>query len=247
MTVLITGGCGAVGRACAETFLEGQARVFLTDCVAPDPLLITHPNVFFHAADVTDPQDVAAAYAVGLKKFGRIDAAVLAAGIEGVVGPVEEMSEQDIDAILAVNVKGCLFWMQHCLRGMKAQGAGSIVALSSISGVVGSALLAGYTMSKHAVIGLVRAAAIEAGPRGVRVNAVCPGPIDSQMMRRLDKAFREHNPARFDGQSHAALSIPLQRYATAREVAQMVAFLCSEEAAFCHGGVHMLDGGFTAR
>jgi len=246
-TVLITGGSGAVGRACTEIFLRKGARVFLTDCVIPDPQLISHQNVCFHAADTTDPQAVAATYRTALAHFGRIDAAVLAAGIEGKVAPVEEISEKNIDAILAVNVKGCLFWMQHCLRGMKAQGTGSIVALSSISGVVASALLAGYVISKHAVIGLVKTAALEAGPHGVRVNAVCPGPIDSEMMRRLDKAFLERNPQRFVGQSDAVKAIPTHRYVTATEVGNIIAFLCSDEAASCNGGTYMIDGGFTAK
>ena len=245
--VLITGASGAVGRACAQVFLQKGALIFLTDRAAPDPWLIQQQNVFFSAADTTDPQAVATTYRIAVERWGRIDAAVLAAGIEGKVAPIEEISEADIDAIFAVNLKGCLFWMQCCLQGMKAQGSGNIVALSSISGVVASAMLAGYVISKHAVIGLVKTAALEAGPHGVRVNAVCPGPIDSEMMRRLDKAFLERNPQRFVGQSDAFKSIPTQRYVTATEVASMVAFLCGEEAASCNGGSYMVDGGFTAK
>jgi len=246
-SVLITGGSGAVGRACVNIFLQRGARIFLTDRVAPDPQLLLHKNVTFSAADTTDAGAVAATFRMALEQFGRIDAAVLAAGVEGVVASVEEISEVDIDAILAINVKGCLFWMQQCLRGMKDQGAGSIVALSSISGIVGSALLASYVISKHAVVGLVKTAALEAGPHGVRVNAVCPGPIDSEMMRRLDKALRERDPQRFVGQSDAVKSIPTQRYVRASEVASLVAFLCGDEAASCNGGTFMVDGGFTAK
>lgn len=245
--VLITGASGAVGTACARMLLQKGARIFLTDCVAPAPWLMQQQNVFFSAADTTDMQAVRATYRIAVERLGRIDAAVLAAGIEGQVAPIEEISESEIDAILAVNLKGCLFWMQCCLEGMKAQGAGTIVALSSISGVVASAMLAGYVISKHAVIGLVKTAALEAGPYGVRVNAVCPGPIDSEMMRRLDRAFLERNPQRFVGQSDAFKSIPTQRYVTVTEVASMVAFLCGEESASCNGGSYMVDGGFTVK
>ena len=246
-TVLITGASGTVGRACLETFLEAGAVVMLTDRVAPPAELTAHANVHFQAADVTDRRAVAAVFEAAVRRFERIDAAVLAAGVEGVVAAVEEISEADIDAALAVNVKGSLFWMQALLPHMKANGAGSIVALSSISGVVGSASLAAYTITKHAVIGLVRAAALESGRHGVRINAVCPGPIDSEMMRRLDKALSDRDPTRAAGQADAAKSLPLQRYVTAGEVARMVAFLSSDDAGSCHGGTYMVDGGFTAR
>ncbi len=246
-TVLITGSAGAVGRACAETFLQQGWRVMLTDLDPPSAALAGRPDAAFAAADVTDRKAVDAAYAAAVARFGRIDAAVLAAGVEGPVGPVEGISEADIDRVLAVNLKGCLFWMQACLRDMKPRGSGAIVALSSISGVVGSASVGAYTISKHAVIGLVRAAALEAGRDGVRVNAICPGPIDSDMMRRLDKALSARDPLRAGGQADSSKGLPMQRYVTAAEVAGMAAFLCGGAAAGCNGGTYMVDGGFTAR
>lgn len=244
-TVLITGAAGAVGQACLETFLEAGAKVMLTDR-APPPS-IDHAQVHCQVGDVTDRGSVTAVFEEAVQRFGRIDAAVLAAGIEGAVGPIEEISEADIDAAFAVNVKGSLFWMQALLPHMKANGGGGIVALSSISGMVGAASLGPYAISKHAVIGLVRTAALEAGRHGVRVNAVCPGPIESDMMRRLDRALSQRDPNRAAGQADAAKAIPLQRYATPRDVAKMIAFLCSDDAASCHGGAYMVDGGFTAR
>jgi NAD(P)-dependent dehydrogenase (short-subunit alcohol dehydrogenase family) len=246
-TVLVTGACGTVGQACLDAFLERGARVMLTDRAVPPASMTSHPDVYFHAADVTDRSGVNAAFAAGLARFGAIDAAVLAAGVEGAAASVEDISEADIDEVLGVNVKGSLFWMQCCLREMKARRRGSIVALSSISGVVGSASLAAYTMSKHAVIGLVRAAALESGRYDVRINAVCPGPIDSEMMRRLDKALTALDPNRAGGQADAAKALPLQRYVSASDVAGMIAFLCGDESASCHGGAYMIDGGFTAR
>ena len=244
-TVLITGAAGDVGQACLQTLLAAGARVMLTDRTPPPQ--IGGADVHFAAGDVTDRGAVGAVFEAAVERFGRIDAAVLAAGIEGPVGPIEDIAEADLDAVLAVNLKGVLFWMQACLPHMKANGAGSIVALSSISGLVGAASLAPYVISKHAVIGLVRSAALESGPHGVRVNAVCPGPIDSPMMRRLEEALAAQDPARPAGQPGAARSIPLQRYASADEVARMAVFLCSDDSASCHGGTYTVDGGFTAR
>ncbi len=245
-TVLITGAAGTVGRACLETFLEAGAKVAMTDRVAPRPKP-DHPDTWFQAADITDPRAVDAMFEAALNRFGRIDAAVLAAGVEGAVGPIEDISEAEIDTALAVNVKGSLFPMQACLRHMKANGGGSIVALSSISGIVGAALLGPYAISKHAVVGMVRTAALEAGRHGVRVNAVCPGPIKSDMMQRLDKALGDRDPGRKVGQADAAKGVPLERYALPAEVARMIAFLCSDDSASCHGGAYMVDGGFTAK
>jgi NAD(P)-dependent dehydrogenase (short-subunit alcohol dehydrogenase family) len=261
-TVVITGACGAVGQACVEVFLEKGAQVMMTDVIAPPAQWRGRADVAFAQADVTDAQAVRATFEAAVARFGRIDAAVLAAGIEGVAAPLEEIREADVDRVLAVNVKGSLFWMQACAGHMKENGGGSIVALSSISGVVGSASLAAYTLSKHAVIGLVRAAALETGRFGVRINAVCPGPIESEMMRRLDRALgalaAKSAPRGADadleksgrdeaGRGDAARSIPIQRYVSADEVARLAAFLCSDEAAACHGGTYMADGGFTAK
>jgi len=244
--VLITGASGAVGQACVETFLAAGAKVATTDLAAPTTGR-DHPDVWFQACDVTDRQALGAVVEAAQRRFGQIDAAVLAAGIEGAVGPIEDISETEIDAVLAVNVKGSLFVIQALLPAMKARGAGSIVALSSISGMVGAASLAPYVISKHAVVGLVRSAALEAGRHGVRINAVCPGPIESDMMRRLDAALSARDPNRPSNPADGAKSIPLQRYATAQDAARMIAFLCSDEAASCHGGTYMVDGGFTAR
>lgn len=246
-TVLVTGASGDVGQACADLFLHKGARVVMSDRAPPPARFLDRPDVVFQAADVTDRAVVDAVVRAAIERFGRLDAAVLAAGIEGPVAPIEEIDGDAFDQVMAVNVKGCLHAMQACLRVMKPQGAGSVVALSSISGVVGGPNLGAYTASKHAVIGLVRSAALEAGPQGVRVNAVCPGPIASNMMRRLDEALSARDPARAAGRSDASKSLPLQKYVSVEEVAQMVAFLCGDESGSCHGGTYLVDGGYTAR
>jgi NAD(P)-dependent dehydrogenase (short-subunit alcohol dehydrogenase family) len=245
-TVLITGANGAIGQACAEKFRLLGAHLALTDLEKFSSTKINSGDCFVQA-DVRDKKSVACAYETMVNKGCVIDVAVLAAGIEGQVHLIENISVDDLDQVLAVNVRGPLLWMQHCLRDMKAARKGSIVLISSISGVVGSALLGSYTISKHAVIGLMRTAALEAGPTGVRVNAICPGPVKSPMMKRIHKALQSCNESRFSSQKDASQSLPLHRYVTADEVAAMAAFLGSQESSSCHGGVYMIDGGFTAK
>jgi NAD(P)-dependent dehydrogenase (short-subunit alcohol dehydrogenase family) len=246
-TLLITGAGGAVGQACVQAFREAGAKIAMTDRDPPPSAALAGDDVWFQPADVTDRQAMAEVVDAAARHFGRVDCAVLAAGVEGPVGPVEAISEAEVDAILAVNVKGTLFPLQACLAQMKVQGSGSIVALASISGLVGAASLAPYVMSKHAVVGLVRAAALESGRHGVRINAVCPGPIDSPMMRRLDAALSAQDPSRAANAGGGAPGVPLQRYASAAEVAALIAFLCSDAAGSCHGGTYAVDGGFTAK
>jgi NAD(P)-dependent dehydrogenase (short-subunit alcohol dehydrogenase family) len=241
-TILITGAAGAVGQACTRLFVERGARMMLSDCIPPNRQ--PSDRIAFQPADVTDPAAMTVLVEATLRRFGPIDAAVLAAGIEGPVGPVEDLTTAELDRVLAVNLKGSLFALQALLPGMKSRGAGSIVALSSISGVIGSPALSAYTMSKHALIGLVRASALEVASAGVRINAVCPGPIESDMMQRLDQALTTRFP---DRATATGSGLPTQRYVTADEVARMIAFLCGEDAASCTGGVHMVDGGFTAK
>ncbi len=245
-TVLITGASGAVGQACLRLFLDQGARVMMTDRVAP-PGAVDPEMSHFQIADVTDPEAMDGVVKAAADRFGQVDAAVLAAGVEGVAARVEDIAEADLDRVLAVNVKGALFALQACLRHMKPRGRGSIVALSSISGVVGSASLAAYTLSKHAVVGLVRAAALESARSGVRINAVCPGPIESPMMQRLDAAMAALDPQRPANPAGAGQGLPHGRYVTAQEVAGMIAFLCGDQSASCHGGTYMVDGGFTAK
>ena len=118
--------------------------------------------------------------------------------------------------------------------------------LSSIAGVGASPMLAPYGASKHAVLGLARTAAKEAAASGVRVNAVCPGPVESEMMQRIDALFGERYPERRGGQPNAA-AVPMSRYALPEEVAHMIAFLCSDASSYCSGGAYMVDGGYAAR
>jgi NAD(P)-dependent dehydrogenase (short-subunit alcohol dehydrogenase family) len=148
---------------------------------------------------------------------------------------------------MSVNVRGVLLALKESLAAMKPRRSGSIVILSSIAGMGASAMLAPYGASKHAVLGLMRAAAREAAASGVRVNAVCPGPVESEMMQRIDASFRGQYPGWRDGQPSASAALPMGRYALPEEVGRMVLFLCSEASSYCNGGAYAVDGGFMAR
>jgi NAD(P)-dependent dehydrogenase (short-subunit alcohol dehydrogenase family) len=127
---------------------------------------------------------------------------------------------------------------------MKKRGQGSMIALSSIAGMVGSPTMAPYIASKHAVYGLVKTAAIELAETGIRVNAIGPGPIDNRMILSLETQFNPEDPAA--AHDFVLSKIPMNRYGTNEEVANLALFLASDESSYCTGGIHMLDGGWTA-
>lgn len=249
-TVLVTGAAGAIGKATAQLLCDQGARVLLAD---------RDPDRLSHVVDML-PADRAQGYVIDVTEdkelskivrdaeaCGGIDGAVSAAGIEGPVAEIEDCPADAFEAVMTANVKSAWSAIRACLPAMKAHHKGSIVLISSIAGLGGAPSMALYSASKHAVLGLMKTAAREAGPFGVRVNAVCPGPVTSDMMHRLDKALLEKNSQHFGGQQNAAKGIPLKRYATPEEVAQMIAFLCSDASSYCSGGVHLVDGGLTAR
>ena len=196
-------------------------------------------------ADVTRAADVEGYTLATVGRFGRLDVLFNNAGIEGQVRPIVEADEALFDQVLAVNVRGVWLNLKHSLRAMtKAGNRGSIVNTSSALGTRGLHNHGAYVASKHAVIGLTRVAALEAAPNGIRVNAICPGPTDTQMIRRMEEQTAPDDPASV----HAFLEgrIPLGRYADPDEIAAAVVFLASEEASFVTGSVLVADGGRTA-
>lgn len=245
--IVITGAVGAIGRATTQLLFAEGYRLFLVDrnerglrsladeCPGSVPL----------AVDVTNPESVA--HAFHQASAPRLDAAVLAVGIEGPVGPIEDCADEAFDAVMAGNVKSVWLGLKCSLKIMKPQKHGSIVALSSIAGVMASPMLGAYAASKHAVVGLVRSAAREAAAYNVRVNALCPAPVESDMMRRIDGDLSARFPDRLGGAADASKLVPMQRYATPQEVARAAAFLCSDASSYCTGSTFMVDGGISCR
>jgi NAD(P)-dependent dehydrogenase (short-subunit alcohol dehydrogenase family) len=248
-TAIITGATGGIGEATAKLFLEEGANVMLVGRSA-EKLCDTRERLasggkLAHAvADATDEQATRAAVAATVEAFGGVDILFANAGNEGLVKPIEAIELADFEQILRINVIGVWLPMKYCVEPMKRRGRGSIIATASMAGLIGAASLAPYIASKHAVCGLVKSAALELGPSGIRVNAVAPGPIENRMIHSLESQFSPENP----GRSSESLKgqIALKRYGTNEEVARLVLFLASDEASYCAGGVFSMDGGYTA-
>ena len=246
---IIAGATGGIGEATAKLFLQEGASVMLVARSA-DKLkatcdrLAVDQGIAHFVADAMDEAATAAAVAATIKAFGGVDILFANAGTEGKVGPLEEIALKDFEQVLRTNVLGVWLAIKHCIAPMKKRGGGSILATASISGVIGFAGLAPYIASKHAVCGLVKSAALELGPSGIRVNAIAPGPIENRMMRSLEAQITPEDPQ--GAYEYTKALIALKRYGTNEEVAQLALFLASDEASYCSGGIHMIDGAYTA-
>lgn len=244
---LITGGAAGIGLATARLFLDEGASVVLVD-LGKDDLAAAEEglegDILTVTADVSSPDDTARYVRETLDRFGRIDVFFNNAGIEGKVAPLVKQKIEDFDRVMAVNVRGAFLGLQHVLPVMVAQKSGSIINISSIAGLKGSPNVAPYITSKHAVVGLTRAAAIEAAPDNVRVNSVHPSPVNTRMMRSLEDGF---SPGHGDAvKDQLTATIPLGRYGESADIAALVLFLASDEAAFITGAQYPVDGGMAA-
>ena len=244
---VITGGAGAIGRAAAKMFLKEGAKVLLVDL--QEDLLksqlesIGSNSLAYAVADVSQPEQVEhyVKKAVGL--FGGIDIFLNNAGIEGQVSSITDYPIEDFDRVMAVNVRGVWLGIKYVMPEIIKRDGGSIVITCSDKGVAGYAGISAYVASKHAVIGIMRVAALEGAPFNIRVNTVNPGPVEGRMMQSIEDSFA---PIIDEPVKELILrNIPLGRYAKAKEVASMMLFLASDESRFCTGGVFTVDGGIT--
>ena len=246
---IVTGATGGIGETTAKLFLELGAKVMLVARSA-DKLASTlarlEPlgDVAGSVAEATDESAFAAAVAATIEKFGGLDILIANAGTEGAAKPVEMLQVDEFEDVLRTNVTGVWLTFKHCIAPMKARGGGSIVALSSIAGVIGFPALSPYVASKHAVYGLVKTAALELGPSNIRVNAVGPGPIDNRMIASLQEQMSPDDPAAM--RSAIEASIAMRRYGTNEEVAHLLAFLASDASSYCNGAIYLIDGGYVA-
>ncbi len=245
---VITGAAGAIGAATARIMAERGATIFGVDIAGADwsrlkSALPDGAKLVTAEADVTDEASVKAYVDKAKAELGRIDIFFNNAGIEGPVQPIESYPLDAFLKVLSVNVAGVFLGLKYVLPVMYGQGSGSVINTSSVAGLIGSPGMAGYNTSKHAVIGITRVAATEAAPKGVRVNCVNPGPIESRMMDSINKGQSADAKAAHDAISGA---VPAKRYGTPEEVAGLVAFLASDDAGYCNGGFYTVDGALSA-
>ncbi|MCB9486321.1 MAG: glucose 1-dehydrogenase [Dehalococcoidia bacterium] len=248
---VVTGAAGGIGREACLRFAAEGARVVAVDLAESDlGGVISAVNrlgseAIATPADVTQSSQVKAYVDAAVARFGRIDAFFNNAGIEGWVGPSTDYPEEMFDRVMAVNVKGVWLGMKYVVPVMRKVGGGAIVNTASVAGLSGTPTIIAYGASKHAVIGLSKSGALEFGGDNIRVNAICPSPIETRMMRSLERGINADDPEVVH--KSMAANIPLGRYGEPGEVAALVAFLCSDDAKFISGGVYTIDGGSRAR
>ncbi|HTV87140.1 MAG TPA: glucose 1-dehydrogenase [Dyella sp.] len=244
--VLITGALTGIGRATAIAFAKEGARLVVSGrreeagYALADELRGLGALVEFVRADVRFEGEVRKLVDRTVERFGRLDVAVNNAGTEGDLGPVAEQSPEAYENTFSTNVLGTLLSLKHEMRVMLAQGSGSIVNLSSIAGQVGIPGASIYVASKHAVEGLTKSVALEGAAVGVRVNAVAPGPVETEMLNRFSGRDEQ-------AKANFLNSMPAKRAATADEIAQTIVFLASDKARYLTGQSIVVDGGYTAQ
>src|ERR1700722_2050397 len=240
---IITGGSGGIGRAAAKRFVDEGAKVLLVDlkerALRDTVAAIGGDSASFVCADVTGDEDTQRYVKTAVERYGRIDIYLANAGVEGNIKPIPEYPLEVFDRVIAVNVRGVWLGLKYVIPAMAKGGGGSIVITSSTAGIHGYAGASAYVTSKHAVIGMMRTAALECAALKIRANTVNPSPIETRMMRSLEEQFAPGHPGQAKEQLQSA--IPLGRYGHPEEVADVMLFLASNQSSYCTGGVYMID------
>ena len=243
---VVTGAGSGMGRDTARAFASAGAAVVLADineaalCTATDGLTAVGHRVLGVTCDVSDEDQVAALVGQTVETFGRLDMAFNNAGIQVPPSDAADEPAETFDRVNAINLRGVWACMKHELAQMRTQGSGAIVNCSSLGGLVGLPGRAAYHASKHGVIGLTTSAALEYAPRGIRINAICPGTIETPMVTdMIEKGELD--------MAEAMANQPIARLGRADEIAAAVLWLCSPGSSFVIGVALPVDGGYTAR
>ena len=253
--VLVTGSGSGMGRASALAFARAGAKVAVSDVDVEggnetvEVIRKTRGEATFIEADISKSVEVEALINRVTQVYGRLDCAHNNAGIEGIQAFTADYPEEDWDQVMGTNLKGVWLCMKYEIRKMLESGKGAIVNTSSTLGLVGSKIgLPAYIASKHGVVGLTRAAASEYAQRGIRVNAVCPGTIQTPMYERVNQIIIDGNPAeRKELEEQIIKKEPSGRIGQPEEVAEAVVWICSDAASFVTGHTLVIDGGLISQ
>ncbi|MDM5249552.1 SDR family oxidoreductase [Lysinibacillus sp. G4S2] len=235
---IITGAGSGIGRETAKLLAKKDMTIVLVDFddnngqETLEAVKEHNQHAIFVHADVSKSQDVKKYVAAAKENFGKIDIFINNAGILSPPSLLGDIEEETFDKVIAVNLKGAFLGLKYVLKEMEQQKSGVIVNTASAAGIQGQPYLGGYAASKHGVIGLTKTAAIEYGPSGIRVNAICPGGVVTNMTKGLESSPEENGPMR--------------RLATPKEIANVISFLISTNASYVNGAVMTIDGGLTS-
>ncbi|MBY0471800.1 SDR family oxidoreductase [bacterium] len=244
--VLITGAASGIGQSTARAFAEKGATVVVADVLEASGVQTATEieknggKAIFVKCDVSDERDIRNVMNRTLERFGRLDCAINNAGIEGEQASTVDCSVENWDRVINTNLRGLWLCMKYEIPQMLKQGKGSIVNISSIAGVVGFQGIPAYVASKHAVLGLTKTAALEYAKTGIRINAICPGVIQTPMIDRFVHGEAQIRKQLSDGE-------PVGRVGRPEEVASAILWLCSEGASFVTGHPLVVDGGWVAQ
>jgi NAD(P)-dependent dehydrogenase (short-subunit alcohol dehydrogenase family) len=244
---LVTGAGSGLGLATAQAFAQAGASVVLADAnekavrVAAEELANKGHRVLAVSCDVADDAQVEAMVEQTVATFGRLDAAYNNAGIQNVLAETADQTREDFDRVTGINLRGVWSCLKFELRQMRKQGSGAIVNCSSIGGIIGGAGRGTYHAAKHGVIGLTTSAALEYAARGIRINAICPGLIQTPMSDQMVAAGQA------DALDAMLKDVPIGRLGRAEEIANAVLWLCSPAASLVIGHALVVDGGYTIR
>ncbi len=243
---IVTGGGSGIGRAAALEFAREGAKVAVADIdeararAVAGEIAATGGQATAVRVDVSQPEQVEAMAKAAVDAYGRLDVLFNNAGIDGQPGLLADSSIDNWNRVIAINLTGAYLGMKYGIAAMLKTGGGSVISTSSVAGVVGFPAMAAYCASKGGIIQLTKSAALDYGRMGVRVNAICPGVIETPMVKQVMDAA----PAMMDTMKEQT---PLGRFGAPKDIAKLALYLASDDSAFCTGAHFMIDGGWVAK